>query len=56
MNVIGNYSLIEDVKSDPSTCLERGTYPVYHDTILFAKFVISKSNIFGLVLKRTTHI
>ena len=42
MNVISNYSLINDAKSDPSTCIERGTYPIYHDAIHFAQFAISK--------------
>ena len=46
MHIIGNYSLIDDAKSDPCTCLERGIYPVYHDAIYFAQFAISKSNIF----------
>ena len=46
MNVIDNYSLIDDAKSDPYTCLERGIHPVYHDAIHFAQFTISKSDIF----------
>ena len=46
MNVIGNCSLINDAKSDPYTCLETGSYLVYHDAIHFAQFSISKSNIF----------
>ena len=46
MNVIGNYSLIDDAKSDPHICLERGIYPVYHDAIHFAQSVISKIYIF----------
>ena len=31
MNVIGNYSLINDAKCDPYTCLERGTYSLFND-------------------------
>ena len=46
MNVIGNYSLSDDAKSCPYTCLERRTYPVYHDTIHFVQLAISKSDIF----------
>ena len=56
MNVIDNKSLIDDAKSDPYTCLERGTYLVYHDAIHFTQFAISKSDISGSVLMRTTHI
>ena len=35
-----------NAKYDPYTCLERGTYPIYHDAVHFAQFVISKSDIF----------
>ena len=56
MNVIGNYSLIADAKSDSYTCLERGTYSVYHEAIHFAQFAISKCEIFGKVLMIITHI
>ena len=56
MNVIGNHSLIDDAKSDSYKCLDRGTYPVYHDAIHYFQFVISKSDIFGSALMRTTHI
>ena len=46
MNVIGNYLLMDDAKSNPYTCLERGTFPVYRDAINFSQFAISKSDIF----------
>ena len=45
-HLIANYMLIDGAKSDPYTYLNKGTYPIYHDVILFAIRLTSKIDLF----------
>ena len=45
-HLIANYMLIDGAKSDPYRYLNKGTYPIYHDVILFAIRLTSKIDLF----------